>query len=136
MHRTTASPDIFWNEAKLSQYAGQALSPSAAAFQADFLTEASTYAVAEDVATFIQTFQQTGSQLQSGPDQEIRPIYVAAQGDIERTLAQYFAEGNITHLVGIIHTPTPATPLCTRGDISENLSMLACKKTQDVSIQL
>ena len=128
LHRTTASPDTFWNEGKLSEYAKEALSPAAIVFQTGFLGIASTYATTQDVATFIQTFQQTGSQLQDGLDEVIRPIYVGAQGDIERTLAQYFTEGKITHLVGIIHTPTPATPLCIRGEISENLVDVSMKE--------
>lgn len=112
---------VNWNEEQLDAFAKQPQSTNASAFQDQFLNDASSYATTDDVATFIQTFQHKTSRLQSGSDQAIRPIYVAAQGDIERTLALYFAEGKITHLVGIIHTPTPATPLCTHGEISSNL---------------
>lgn len=118
---TTSLIAVNWNEKQLDALAKQSQSPNASVFQERFLRDASAYAEADEVATFIQTFQYKTSRLQRGSDQAIRPIYVAAQGDIERTLAEYFAKGKITHLVGIIHTPTPATPLCTRGEISSNL---------------
>lgn len=55
------------------------------------------------------------------PDAEVRPLYVNLQGVIEQNLALLLQKGEIKNLRGIIHTPTPATPLCTQGEISENL---------------
>ena len=54
-------------------------------------------------------------------DQSVRPYFVSLQGVIEQNLAIELQHGKIKNLVGIIHTPTPATPLCTNGDISEKL---------------
>ena len=110
-----------WNEQQLETFAKQEQSSMAHAFQEKFINAAASYATTPEVATFLQTFHHQTWREQSGSDQAIRPIYVAAQGDIERTLAEHFASGKITHLVGIIHTPTPATPLCTRGEISPDL---------------
>ncbi len=54
-------------------------------------------------------------------DQSVRPYFVTLQGVMEQNLAYELQRGKIKNLVGIIHTPTPATPLCTHGDISEKL---------------
>ena len=54
-------------------------------------------------------------------DQSVRPYFVTLQGIMEQNLAYELQRGKIKSLVGIIHTPTPATPLCTHGDISEKL---------------
>lgn len=48
-----------------------------------------------------------------GLDKEIRSIFVALQGVIEHVLARELNHSVIS-LQGIIHTPMPATPLCTR----------------------
>lgn len=53
-------------------------------------------------------------------DKEARPYFVALQGIIERTLV-YELNKSIQTLTGIIHTPMPATPLCTEGSISQEL---------------
>jgi len=121
LHQSVAVDDVYWDKAKLEHFAQQTCSSASLAFHRAFLEEVATYASQEDVAEFIQSFQHTSSQLRSGPDTEVRPVFVAAQGDFERTLAFYLSEGKITHLVGIIHTPTPVTPLCTRGEISTGL---------------
>lgn len=55
-----------------------------------------------------------------GTDQKIRPSFVALQGIIEQALANEL-RNNIKTLNGFIHTPMPATPLCTRGEISPEL---------------
>lgn len=107
-----------WDEVKLRYFAAQALSPSAALFQEAFLEDVIALT---DQKEFVAAFYETSSQLRSGLDQEVRPIYVSAQGDFERTLAFYLNEGKVTHLVGVIHTPTPAPPLCTEGEISRGL---------------
>ena len=54
-------------------------------------------------------------------DQSVRPYFVSLQGIIEQNLAIELQNTKINNLVGIIHTPTPATPVCTNGDISEKL---------------
>lgn len=51
--------------------------------------------------------------LETGSD-DLRVKYVHAQGCIEHVLACSLASGKIDQLVGVIHTPMPATPLCVK----------------------
>lgn len=53
-------------------------------------------------------------------DQKIRPYFVSLQGIIEHVLATELKH-EIKTLVGVIHTPMPATPLCSVGEISNEL---------------
>ena len=57
----------------------------------------------------------------TGTDAELRPLFVNAQADLEKALVFLLQEGKIKNSIWIIHTPAPATPLCTRGEISEGL---------------
>lgn len=54
-------------------------------------------------------------------DAETRPYFVALQAVVEYVLACELSRKEITSLNGVIHTPMPATPLCTTGDISGGL---------------
>jgi len=56
--------------------------------------------------------RNTGWMLECGGD-DLRVKYVSTQGIIEHVLSCALARGEITDLVGVIHTPCPATPLCT-----------------------
>lgn len=53
-------------------------------------------------------------------DKDVRPYFVALQGIIEHVLANELNK-SIHSLIGVIHTPMPATPLCTEGSISKEL---------------
>jgi hypothetical protein len=53
-------------------------------------------------------------------DKEVRPYFVALQGIIEHVLA-YELNKSVSSLIGVIHTPMPATPLCTEGSVSKEL---------------
>lgn len=53
-------------------------------------------------------------------DKEVRPYFVALQGIIEHVLACELNK-NVHSLTGVIHTPMPATPLCTEGSVSREL---------------
>jgi hypothetical protein len=55
-----------------------------------------------------------------GKDKEVRPYFVAIQGVLEHVLASELQQ-NIKVLKGVIHTPMPATPLCSKGEISIEL---------------
>ncbi len=55
-----------------------------------------------------------------GSDEEIRPYFVSLQGMIENALANGLNK-EIASLKGLIHTPMPATSLCTQGKVSEEL---------------
>jgi hypothetical protein len=57
----------------------------------------------------------------SGDDSVCRPIFVNLQAYIEEIFAELLEEGKIKTAVGIIHTPQPATPLCTGGQITPGL---------------
>ena len=61
-----------------------------------------------------------GELVIQGTDKEVRPYFVALQGIIEHVLANELNK-SIFHLKGVIHTPMPATPLCTDGDVSSEL---------------
>jgi len=47
-------------------------------------------------------------------DDDLRIKFVNLQGCIEHILAREQALGEVVDLIGMIHTPQPATPLCTR----------------------
>ncbi len=70
---------------------------------------------------FFSVLSRQGHIQKSGTDQEVRPCFVNTQGLVEQSLAHALQRGEITDLVGIIHTPTPATPLCTDGQITDQL---------------
>ena len=56
--------------------------------------------------------RKNGFAIERGDD-DLRVKFVAMQGLIEKNLTTRCARGEVTDLVGIIHTPSPATPLCT-----------------------
>ncbi len=60
----------------------------------------------------------TGHFQLRGSDKEARSTFVTLQAVVEHALSE---DPGITRLTGIIHTPTPTTPLCTEGTISPHL---------------
>lgn len=56
----------------------------------------------------------------SGTDKDIRPYFVGLQAIIEHVLSNELNQ-SIKTLTGVIHTPMPATPLCTDGKVSPEL---------------
>lgn len=56
-----------------------------------------------------------------GEDASLRPLFVTAQGLIEDACSELLQEGKLKKMCGAIHTPCPATPLCSDGTISEKL---------------
>jgi hypothetical protein len=61
-----------------------------------------------------------GCLVVSGTDKDVRPNFVALQGIIEHVIALAL-NNEITSLNAVIHTPMPATPLCTTGVVSDGL---------------
>lgn len=53
-------------------------------------------------------------------DKDVRPYFVALQGIIEHVLSHELNK-SVKSLTGVIHTPMPATPLCTEGNVSKEL---------------
>jgi hypothetical protein len=56
----------------------------------------------------------------SAADAEVRPYFVAIQALVEHVFSCEQGK-SVKSLVGVIHTPMPATPLCTTGTISPGL---------------
>jgi hypothetical protein len=56
----------------------------------------------------------------SGTDKDVRPCFVALQAILEHIFTLELQK-NVKDAVGVIHTPMPATPLCTKGEISAEL---------------
>lgn len=75
----------------------------------------------EERAEFFQLIAKKGFEIRSDLDAKNRPLFVSTQGDIEKALGSLLREKEIVHLIGMVHTPTPATPLCTEGDLSTDL---------------
>jgi len=69
----------------------------------------------EDVVSLLDALKKSGFVLQEGGD-DLRVKFVHAQASIEQVLSSALVLGEIKSLVGIIHTPQPATPLCTQTD--------------------
>lgn len=51
----------------------------------------------------------------SDTDKEVRPYFVTLQAIVEQVISQNLNQGLVS-LTGVIHTPQPATPLCTKED--------------------
>jgi hypothetical protein len=63
----------------------------------------------------------TSTVLLEGTDAQLRPMFVNIQADFERAIVSELKSKAIASSVCVIHTPAPATPLCTQGEISEGL---------------
>lgn len=84
------------------------------------LTETEFSHVRESIQKAWNILAREGVLEVTGTDKEIRPSFVALQGIIEYVLSSEL-QGHIETLNGCIHTPMPATPLCTKGEISSEL---------------
>lgn len=93
-----------------------------ASFTQKFLSESQSCAQKQEVAELLSRLAEQGETLESGSD-DLRINYVSAQGCVEHMLACMQAMGEIEGLVGAIHTPNPATPLCAKpeGSIADLL---------------
>lgn len=56
----------------------------------------------------------------SATDKDVRPYFVTLQAVVEHLLASELQK-EVKVLKGFIHTPMPATPLCSKGEISRDL---------------
>lgn len=75
----------------------------------------------EGICDLLDALYQTGVVTKLDTDKNTRPYFVTLQGIVEQNLAFELKRGKIKNVVGIIHTPTPATPLCSEGEITEGL---------------
>lgn len=71
----------------------------------------------EGILTLFERLEQEHHISEIGTD-DSRVKFVHVQGAIEEILAKKQASGEITDLMGVIHTPLPTTPLCTRPNAS------------------
>lgn len=96
-------------------------------FRKDFIDEVLSFSemnpeeLVEGQREFISAFYESSYIQMVGKDADLRPLFVIAQGDFERTIAYMLREKKIQGAIGFIHTPTPATPLCTKGEMSHEL---------------
>lgn len=72
------------------------------------------------IAAYWNELMEKGVVEVTATDKEVRPYFVALQGIIEHVLACELNK-NVQSLTGVIHTPMPATPLCTEGSFSREL---------------
>ncbi|MDR3624931.1 MAG: hypothetical protein P4L16_07325 [Chlamydiales bacterium] len=77
-------------------------------------------ALRQDIVDSWDSLVRDGVIEVSGTDREVRPIFVAIQGAVEHVLSSSLQK-EVKVLKGIIHTPMPATPLCTKGEVSKEL---------------
>ncbi|NNM44168.1 MAG: hypothetical protein HKM07_07485 [Chlamydiae bacterium] len=76
----------------------------------------------DQIYQILSTLETEHCALETGSD-DLRVKFVHLQGCIEHMLACFQALGDIEELIGVIHTPMPATPVCIQpgGDISDIL---------------
>lgn len=67
----------------------------------------------DKIQELLAAVEQNHKAVETGSD-DLRVKYVNSQGCIEHVLACSLALGEIDQLIGVIHTPTPATPLCVK----------------------
>lgn len=82
----------------------------------------SQYKNKAEILALLDEVRNNSQYIQSGKD-GIRVKFVGSQGAIEHVLACSQALNEVVGLMGAIHTPQPATPLCTRvnSDFAKNL---------------
>jgi hypothetical protein len=74
--------------------------------------ENDSYPAQEAILSLIEELRASQHVSQIGND-DARVPFVTLQAEIEGFLTDLYKDGLIRDLVGIIHTPTPATPVCT-----------------------
>lgn len=67
----------------------------------------------EEILSLLDSLGDNCHISEFGSDQ-LRVKFVHAQASIEHVLACALVLGDIKNLIGVIHTPNPATPLCTK----------------------
>ncbi len=75
----------------------------------------------KELSGILEEVLKEGYVWRVGSDEHLRPLFVTAEGLIEEVFSNLLNEGKVSEVCGAIHTPTPATPLCTDGTITENL---------------
>jgi hypothetical protein len=76
--------------------------------------------VKADSSTVQRLFSE-GMIVEEDEDQILRPKYVSLQAAFEQLLSRELDLGRLKQVVAVIHTPLPATPLCTEGEVTQDL---------------
>lgn len=84
-------------------------------------TQAGNSSFRNSVSELLDELTMTSSIAREGTDADERPVFVNAQADFERAIVYWLKCNQIVNCTCIIHTPAPATPLCTNGEISSGL---------------
>lgn len=82
----------------------------AVAQASDPQTQEAIYALLDELAV-------SSCVIRQGRDAEQRPVFVGAQAAFERFFVSWLQSETIVELICIIHTPAPAKPLCSAGDV-------------------
>lgn len=81
-------------------------------------TRAGSSSFQHSVSNLLDELTITSFISREGADADQRPVFVNAQADFERAIVYWLQCKQIASCTCIIHTPAPATPLCTNGEIS------------------
>lgn len=84
-------------------------------------TQASNTPFQESICQLLDTLSVTSMVIREGSDADQRPLFVNAQADFERAIVYWLKTKQIAGCTCVIHTPAPATPLCTKGEITHGL---------------
>jgi len=105
-------------------------------------TQAGDSSFRSSISELLDELTITSAIIREGTDADQRPLFVNAQADFERAIVCWLKSKQIVSSTCIIHTPAPATPLCTNGEISMGLidpvilndqeRLLTVKKRPDV----
>lgn len=87
---------------------------------ASFQDEVTTAAPSEDVRLLWCELLEKSCIECCGDDADVRPLFVTLQGIFEQQLAAGLGK-SVQCAAGVIHTPMPTTPLCTKGEVSPEL---------------
>ncbi len=77
-------------------------------------------AMRPDLIRYWTEVVDAGLIIDEGSDEKFRACFVTLQGVIEHVLAHELGK-SLTSLIAVIHTPQPATPVCTKGEVSPEL---------------
>jgi len=77
--------------------------------------------VQTEVCSLLDELALSSVVIREGTDADQRPVFVNAQSDFERAIVYWLQSQQVVKAVCMIHTPAPATPLCTNGEISTGL---------------
>lgn len=94
-------------------------------------TQAGSSAFRSSVLELLDELSVTSSITREGTDADQRPVFVSAQADFERAIVYWLKSKQIVSCTCIIHTPAPATPLCTNGEIPIGLIDPAIQNDQE-----